>query len=316
MHSSIIAAVFVAGATAAPWWPHDGWRSRHGRYNNRHDTDSDDSTTKVATTRTATFTTVAGGDDGYTTQVAPQPTFAETVTIPSNSSTSAIPAYTVPVVNAADGSVPSAGGAPQEYTSAVESAPGAYSSPVVSSPKTYLSSATGSPAQQTGESTGSTSSQDLWSSPKGESAPACQANPDFDIDMTLNYHNEKRAERGANSLVWDENLACIAQEHADTCDFTHHTDMYGGGYGQNLGQNAGIEGSMEMWWDEVRAWDMWGENAPAENVTGHFTAMVWASSTALGCATTSSGCSPPVTVCNYFCAGNMAGQYSANVLSG
>lgn len=105
----------------------------------------------------------------------------------------------------------------------------------------------------------------------------------------------------------------------------------GGGYGQNIGAGAAPDAvaaliTNEMYNGEI-GWfpTPYGQSAP--DMTnfedwGHFSQIVWESTTAVGCytqdctsglANTGSGVSPYFTVCNYSPAGNYAGQYGANI---
>ena len=140
---------------------------------------------------------------------------------------------------------------------------------------------------------------------------ACTRAPQEFIDGALQGTNEHRANHTANPLVWDDNLACQAQRQVDSCVFDHRTYIGGGGYGQNIASGVDIAGSVEMWYSEVDNFaGKYGlQNPPVDKDAdgnelscGHFTAMVWAYSTSLGCA--SKMCDGGEYIaCNYFGSG-------------
>lgn len=50
---------------------------------------------------------------------------------------------------------------------------------------------------------------------------ACTAVSDTYKQAAVDKHNQHRANHTANPLVWDDELACIAQRQANTCLFDH-----------------------------------------------------------------------------------------------
>ncbi len=107
------------------------------------------------------------------------------------------------------------------------------------------------------------------------------------------------------------------------------SEMDGGGYGQNIA--AGVDGGSvarvitDMFYNGevnyyVPLYDQ-GNNPDMSNFEswGHFSQIVWAKTTKVGCATqncpgglanTGSNVPPYFTVCNYDPPGNFAGEYS------
>ncbi|XP_057380131.1 mucin-2-like [Daphnia carinata] len=98
-------------------------------------------------------------------------------------------------------------------------------------------------------------------------------------------------------LIWDEELAVMAQTHAQQCVFKHDTcrdvsrfrvgqNIYvGGSSADNLGTSS-WEKAVTAWYDEVD--DMtsaYVTNFPASppKVIGHYTQLVWANSYTVGC---------------------------------
>ena len=111
-------------------------------------------------------------------------------------------------------------------------------------------------------------------------------------------------------------MAAAAQRYADElaangCAFRHSSSQYG----ENLMRfsPAGSRSPAyvaDAWYGEVSAYD-YSRPGFAMN-TGHFTQVVWAGSTELGCGV--AVCNGGETwVCNYSPAGNMQGDFPANV---
>lgn len=120
------------------------------------------------------------------------------------------------------------------------------------------------------------------------------------------------------SLVWSTTVASAAQSWANGCMYEH-----GGanGYGQNLFVNAGgatptFATAANYWVSEQSAYD-YASNTCAGQMCGHYTQMVWSTTTQIGCGqaycTTNSpfGLAFPnwnFIVCDY----NPPGNYSGN----
>jgi hypothetical protein len=97
------------------------------------------------------------------------------------------------------------------------------------------------------------------------------------------------------------------------CAFEHSA---GSAYGENLAfmAPAGIgtpESVVEGWYGEVDSYDFRGGRFSFE--TGHFTQLVWASTTQLGCGRVECK-GGEIWVCNYAPPGNARGEFKANVL--
>jgi len=153
-------------------------------------------------------------------------------------------------------------------------------------------------------------------------------------------HNLHRANHSAPNVIWDAQLAQAAMKSAKRCTFAHFMNENGLQYGQNLALGnpaddiAGI--ITDQWYSEINAFSgNYGEAQPdygtnMENFEqwGHFTQVVWKSTTKIGCATwrcksvaSSATDSTPmpaayggdVTYCNYQSPGNYGGEYAANI---
>lgn len=149
-------------------------------------------------------------------------------------------------------------------------------------------------------------------------------------------HNLHRANHGAGRVTWNHALAAAAMVSAKRCTFDHFMGENGLNYGQNLaiGQPASdIAGIItDQWYAEENNFGSdYGQSQPNMNnfgSWGHFTQVVWRSSSQIGCASwhcpsvatnkyDSTPLSPAfgnvVTYCNYAGAGNFANEYAANV---
>ncbi|XP_011165202.1 venom allergen 3 [Solenopsis invicta] len=124
------------------------------------------------------------------------------------------------------------------------------------------------------------------------------------------------------ALVWDDELATIAQRWANQCNFNHDTcrnvDRFA--VGQNIAMtynsgdnNSPMESFVDMWYDEVDKFDRnkvdYYEFEPS---TGHYTQVVWANTKTIGCGRIkykeSNGWNANYLVCNYGPSGNYIGQ--------
>ncbi|KID87674.1 putative effector 14 [Metarhizium guizhouense ARSEF 977] len=154
-------------------------------------------------------------------------------------------------------------------------------------------------------------------------------------DKMVQIHNECRSKHSSPDLKWDQNLAISAEKIAKSCKFAHQMDVDGGGYGQNIAAASSDKNSNPTDFGVNAVGDMWykGEvknytpkfylsgpsNVPLGDY-GHFTQVVWKSTTFVGCATVSCGAGtvfgmPSLfTVCNYKVPGNVGGEYPENVL--
>jgi len=120
-------------------------------------------------------------------------------------------------------------------------------------------------------------------------------------------------------MVWDEEMEAIAQRWTDQCDFGHdgNRKLLDGTYcGQNAAKGYGsMNATVGAWYSEVK--DMESDCVPSDTkdcavdkfgsgistgTTGHYTQVVWAESSRLGC-----GKRGKYVVCNYL-GGNMSGS--------
>ncbi|ODV90868.1 hypothetical protein CANCADRAFT_15606, partial [Tortispora caseinolytica NRRL Y-17796] len=120
----------------------------------------------------------------------------------------------------------------------------------------------------------------------------------------LSAHNTFRAQYGAQPLTWDSTLASFASNYANNCVFQHS----GGPYGENLAMGySSIAAAVKGWTDEASSY-----TGGYSSAAGHFTQVVWKSTTKLGCGVASCS-SGKIYVCEYDPAGNVLGQFAQNV---
>ncbi|ODN81607.1 hypothetical protein L202_02016 [Cryptococcus amylolentus CBS 6039] len=156
-----------------------------------------------------------------------------------------------------------------------------------------------------------------------------------DAQTLVDLYNAFRAQYGAGNVTWNDDLASYAATAAAKCDMQHT----GGPYGENLASGVGggydITAGFQSWADEAckltfalfRA----GLNvlllmsyhiASYNGSASHFTQVVWKATSEIGCATSSCadgtiftgyGSNLLYLVCEYNPAGNVIGDFAANV---
>jgi hypothetical protein len=133
------------------------------------------------------------------------------------------------------------------------------------------------------------------------------------MQAALDRHNALRARHGAPPLVWSDDCARNAQNAANHCqnigrlEHNNHANQ-----GQNLyshSSRANPVDATQKWYDEVASYDY---NSPRFSMsTGHFTQLVWRSTTHVGIAISRDG---KYLAANYSPPGNVTGQFRENVL--
>ena len=130
----------------------------------------------------------------------------------------------------------------------------------------------------------------------------------------LTLHNQLRAKHHAPALVWDNQLAKYAENHALTCRFRHSHSPYG----ENLAAGQkNISEAIYAWYDENKLYS-YAQPGFAKS-TGHFTQMVWIASRKLGCGYAicdgKNGTPGKYYVCEYSPKGNVIneGYFESNV---
>lgn len=134
----------------------------------------------------------------------------------------------------------------------------------------------------------------------------------------LIQHNTYRARhKSTGRLYWSPLLADHAAAVATQCLLRHTgSNML---WGENLFWTTGkvsnpmlaTDAATDMWYAEIAAYNY--SNPGPQVGVGHFTQVVWRSTTAVGCAVQNCKDSTYV-VCHYLPMGNMVGDYAANVM--
>ena len=118
------------------------------------------------------------------------------------------------------------------------------------------------------------------------------------------------------ALRWDARLAQVAQDHANACVVTHNRDRHidyaaQGGTGL-VGENIAVghvslHGLVSLWADEKRSYVFARVTASHAKQSGHYTQMIWPTTTRIGCALASNRGSDYL-VCLYSPKGNVDGR--------
>jgi uncharacterized protein YkwD len=131
-------------------------------------------------------------------------------------------------------------------------------------------------------------------------------------------HNAERASVNppANpaipSITWSNQIAAVAQAHAEQCVFQHSNNPYG----ENIYATSGSATPQDVVgsWASEKANYNYASNT-CNGVCGHYTQVVWADSLNLGCGVANCNQNSPLGggswqmwVCNYDPPGNFNGQ--------
>jgi pathogenesis-related protein 1 len=136
---------------------------------------------------------------------------------------------------------------------------------------------------------------------------------------TTAAHNAGRREKGLDNLTWDDDLAAIAAAWIAQCQgdgtlLNHNdgrSDNYPGYVGENIYAGTGAvlgTDAVASWLSEESAYNYGSDSC--SGVCGHYTQVVWDSTTKVGCAigTCSNQQFPNTIVCDYSPGGNIDGQ--------
>ncbi len=133
-----------------------------------------------------------------------------------------------------------------------------------------------------------------------------------EINMILDRHNHWRAEVGVAPLQWSDELADVAYQWAkylkkDGCGF-YHSDY---GFGENLWKGTTgyytVGDAIDSWASEKVDYNYKRNKCRSGAVCGHYTQLVWANSTEVGCAQIE--CDGfTIWVCEYNPPGNWVGE--------
>ncbi|CAR29972.1 hypothetical protein ZYGR_0AD06630 [Zygosaccharomyces rouxii] len=236
------------------------------------------------------------------------PSSSESAPAPSTSGSVAAQSFSEPSSTSASASAtPSVSQVPN---AAFASASSSSSS---SAPASTSSAATTTLSPSSSSQAPSSASSAAPSSASSSAAPSSSGSSDFQNTM-VDRHNDKRSQhQSTGSLEWDDELANYAQNYADKYDCSGDLVHSNGPYGENLAVGYDDEGTIDAWYDEIKKYSF--SDPVFSESTGHFTQLVWKSSTKVGCGSKQCGGSVgKYIICNYNPAGNFIGDFSQNVL--
>lgn len=140
--------------------------------------------------------------------------------------------------------------------------------------------------------------------------PAAQLSA-ADVKATLDAHNAWRAKYNETPLTWDDSLASLAQDWsnqmAQSGNFDHRPDNP---KGENIFSGTGTyapKDVVDAWGNEVSDYHQDTNTCNDGAQCGHFTQIVWASTTKVGCASATAADGTIYWTCNYDPAGNITG---------
>lgn len=130
----------------------------------------------------------------------------------------------------------------------------------------------------------------------------------------VKQHNYHRAAVGVQAVKWSNEVAAHAQEWANhlansSCSLNHRKKNK---YGENLfwgyGQDYSPSYVSDYWAREKKDWH--GGKITMQNFSkaGHYTQMIWYSTTEIGCGQAVCSDGSLIVVCNYNPPGNMIGR--------
>lgn len=137
----------------------------------------------------------------------------------------------------------------------------------------------------------------------------------------LEKHNAYRARHHAPSLEYSSRLESGALGWARRLAASGKFEHSGGNDGENLhfffsseaiSAEELAEQAVSHWYNEIKKYNY--KRPGFSGATGHFTQVVWKSSTSLGCGAAKSKDQSYFIVCRYGPAGNVLGQFPENVV--
>ena len=143
-----------------------------------------------------------------------------------------------------------------------------------------------------------------------------------DAQQLLDHHNEVRKEVGVGPMKWDPALAAYAQRWADylatsnKCRIQHRgaSQKEGASYGENIfwGSAAEEYSSLDAslsWYSEKEQFKYARLNEYNAHPVGHYTQMVWRTTTMMGAGMAVCPSGALIVVANYNPPGNYLGEY-------
>jgi pathogenesis-related protein 1 len=168
----------------------------------------------------------------------------------------------------------------------------------------------------------------------GESAPEAGSSesgsgPSAAEQAWLTPMNAARAMVGDAPLHWDPIAAQVALTYASECNYAHNPDAGAeyvalggtGGLGENIAAGAPsqtVASAVSSWLAEQANYDHASNQCAAGKVCGHYTQIVWSTTTGVGCAATACTTNSPFgtfanglwdfEVCDFSPPGNVNGR--------
>jgi len=139
-----------------------------------------------------------------------------------------------------------------------------------------------------------------------------------DAQAALDFHNKIRSDVGSPPLKWSTELAAYAQRWADhlavNCQMDHRPQS--GPWAQKHGENIFLGGGFdftaldasESWYSEIRDYTYRPLSGRHLNKTGHYTQMVWKSTSHMGIGMAICKKGAVLIVANYSPPGNYIGE--------
>ncbi|XP_064958385.1 pathogenesis-related protein 1-like [Musa acuminata AAA Group] len=125
-------------------------------------------------------------------------------------------------------------------------------------------------------------------------------------------HNAARAAVGVGTVSWDSTVAAYAQNYANQrkadCQLVHSRGPYGENIFAGSGGDYTAADAVNAWVSEKQDYDYNSNKCAPNKVCGHYTQVVWRSSTAIGCGRVRCNNGGIFITCNYKPPGNYAGQ--------
>lgn len=139
-----------------------------------------------------------------------------------------------------------------------------------------------------------------------------------DAQEALDFHNKVRGDVGSPPLQWSEVLARYAQSWADhlaaDCELEHrpYSGPWAQKYGENIfwggGEDYTVLHASESWYSEIEEYTYGPLTDSNWYKTGHYTQMVWKSTTHVGMGKAVCKSGAILIVANYNPSGNYMGE--------